>query len=127
MESEPGEGAISTAQLAEQVGVPYRFLRKIVFKLAGCGILRSRRGKGGGLSLARSPEKISLFDLLAIMEPDSVVLNKCLADEVPSCARHAYCGLHGVLGRIQVALQGQLAGVFVADMVAGERLAGAPV
>ncbi|MFU8780317.1 MAG: RrF2 family transcriptional regulator [Kiritimatiellia bacterium] len=119
-ESTDGGASISTADLAGQIGVPYRFLRKIVFKLATCGVLQSRRGKGGGLALARAPKDISLFDLLCIMEPDAVILNQCMSSDVPACSRKEYCGLHGVLGRIQDGLHGQLASVTVTDMVATE-------
>ena len=41
--------------------MPERFLREILHDLVQCGILRSIRGGGGGFTLARRPEDITLL------------------------------------------------------------------
>ena len=115
-----GAVAVSTAALADQTGVPYRFLRKIVLKLTASGIIKSRRGKGGGLSLACAPQEITLLQLLQVTEPESVILNQCLDAGRTPCVRKAYCGLYGALGQIQTALRGQLAGITLLHLATEE-------
>ena len=43
---------------------------KVVNTLARTGLLIAHRGRNGGLKLARSPESISLAEVLALTEPD---------------------------------------------------------
>jgi Rrf2 family iron-sulfur cluster assembly transcriptional regulator len=93
-------GSISTAELSEEMDIPYRFLRKIVSKLVSAELVLSRRGKGGGLSLARLPKAISLYDVVKAVDPDSIVLNRCLADN-DCCNRSGFCGVHAELARMQ--------------------------
>jgi DNA-binding IscR family transcriptional regulator len=45
----------STAELAEELGLPRNHLAKIIQKLAQMGIVETRRGGGGGAILARRP------------------------------------------------------------------------
>jgi len=115
-----GAAAVSTAELAQEADVPYRFLRKIVLKLATAGILTSRRGKGGGLLLALAPQHITLLQLMQIMEPETLFLNQCLESEHDTCTRKPYCGLHGVLQKTQQDLHAQLADITLLKMVSQE-------
>ncbi len=116
----PETAPVSTKYLADITGVPYRFLRKIVLNLSHAGILTSRKGKKGGLTLRREPQHISLLDLLLIVEPDSVFLNQCTTPEANSCQHQDNCGFHHVLGNIQQVLQVQLADISLQDMTAVE-------
>ncbi len=105
--------SISTAELSEEMSIPYRFLRKIVSKLVAAGLVLSRRGKGGGLSLAKAPEDVSLLDVIRAVDPDAVILNRCLT-EVESCDRSVFCGIHAELGRMQKGLDEGLSAVTLA-------------
>jgi len=107
--------SVSTAELSEEMAIPYRFLRKIVSKLVAAGLVMSRRGKGGGLSLAREPRNISLMEIIRAVDPDAVLLNRCLAD-VTRCNRSLYCGIHSELARMQEQLDAGLAAVTLASM-----------
>lgn len=107
--------SVSTAELSEEMAIPYRFLRKIVSKLVAAGLVTSRRGKGGGLSLAREPQRISLMEIIRAVDPDAVLLNRCLSD-VTRCDRSLFCGIHAELGRMQEQLDAGLAAVTLASM-----------
>jgi Rrf2 family protein len=58
----------SVSELGSQILVPHRFLEQILLKLKRGGILLSQRGIEGGYRLARPPEKISLLDVLRILD-----------------------------------------------------------
>ena len=74
---------LSTSTLAEHVGVPVDFLRKIMQQLRNAGIVISARGPHGGYSLARKPTGITLYDIItAIQGP--IYINSCFSN-------HGYC------------------------------------
>ncbi|MDR6707507.1 MULTISPECIES: RrF2 family transcriptional regulator [unclassified Novosphingobium] len=72
------ERVFSTGEMAEELGLPRNHLAKIVQKLAQMGIVETRRGGGGGAILARSPDQISLGDIIRRLE-DGQALVDCLA------------------------------------------------
>ena len=111
---------VSTEELADTTGVPYRFLRKIVLKLVKAGIVKSRRGKNGGLLLGRAPQDISLLELMQVVEPESVLLNQCMVPERTPCLHQHYCGLHRALTKIQGSMQRDLADISLVDMARSE-------
>ena len=72
-------------------------LMKVVNTLTRSGPLIAHRGRNGGLKLARSPESISLAEVLALTEPD-FALAECMrdADDCPLVGR---CKLPNVYGK----------------------------
>jgi Rrf2 family protein len=103
-----GEGVVPASTLAETMAIPYRFLRRILSRLVEKELLVSVRGKQGGLQLAKSPEAISLLDIIGAMNPDAVTLNMCVADPA-ACSRSSYCTVYDELCRIQAMVMGELA------------------
>jgi Rrf2 family transcriptional regulator, cysteine metabolism repressor len=66
---ESGEGVLMTrGKLAANGKMPERFLLEILHDLVKRGILRSTRGGGGGFSLARRPEEITLLDVIEAVD-----------------------------------------------------------
>jgi len=57
-----------TRDLATEAGVPAPFLAKVLERLAETGILRSKRGRGGGFVLGRPAEEITLADVVLALE-----------------------------------------------------------
>jgi Rrf2 family protein len=62
-----GKGSGVTA-LAEAAGVPAPFLSKVLGRLADRGLLRSRRGRGGGFVLGRPASDITLADVALALD-----------------------------------------------------------
>lgn len=58
-----------TSELAEVTQVPAAYLSKVVQSLAREGILHSQRGLGGGVSLARDPKKLTILDIVNVVDP----------------------------------------------------------
>ncbi|MDP6442861.1 MAG: Rrf2 family transcriptional regulator [Pirellulaceae bacterium] len=59
---------VPCSQLAAEGDMPERFLLQILRNLVTHGILRSSRGVDGGYTLARSPENISLLEIIEAIE-----------------------------------------------------------
>jgi Rrf2 family protein len=54
--------------IADQTGIPSRFLVQVLLLLKTAGLVASVRGASGGYQLARSPQSISLADILDALE-----------------------------------------------------------
>jgi Rrf2 family iron-sulfur cluster assembly transcriptional regulator len=61
-------GPISVRDIAERTGIPQPYLEQILLALKGAGLVRSKRGVGGGYVLARPPEEIRLSEVLAAVD-----------------------------------------------------------
>lgn len=60
---------VRLADVADKHGIPSRFLVQILLDLKRAGLVASTRGAAGGYGLARSPDEITLFDIIRIMDP----------------------------------------------------------
>lgn len=67
---ESGE-PLQIRRIADEQGIPSRFLVQILLQLKGASLVVSTRGAAGGYRLARSPAKISLAEVIEVIEGDS--------------------------------------------------------
>jgi Rrf2 family protein len=93
-----GEPRISAATLSAETGVPMSTVHKLVHLLVKAGLLRSVRGAGGGVKLARPSAAISVADIIEAVE-GPIALTSCIES-----------------GRHDCALEGALAGVSLASL-----------
>lgn len=83
--------------IAGRYGISRNHLMKVVHQLGQAGYLRTARGKGGGLRLARAAEDIRLGDVLRYTE-GAFALVPCFDESAPTrCAIEPACVLKGVL------------------------------
>lgn len=85
------EWPIATQYIAQGTGVPAKYLAKIMGDLVRAGVLESTRGLGGGFRMVRSPNEVSLLDVLTpfeLFQPRRCPFgNKECGDENP-CLAH---------------------------------------
>ena len=58
----------SVRDIAERTALPQPYLEQILLALKGAGLVRSKRGVGGGYVLARPPEEISLAQIVSAVD-----------------------------------------------------------
>ena len=63
-----GQGPMLIAQLAEDESIPKKFLEQILLALKNSGLVDSKKGKGGGYTLAQSPSTITIGNVIRMME-----------------------------------------------------------
>ena len=61
-------GPTSVRDIAERTGLPQPYLEQILLALKGAGLVRSKRGVGGGYTLARSPHDIRLSEIISAVD-----------------------------------------------------------
>ncbi len=88
---------------------------KVAHLLGQAGMLRTLRGRGGGLSLARAPAEITVGEVVRRMEPD-MDLVPCFADG--RCALLAACRLKHRLHAAQAAFLAVLDETTLAELAA---------
>ena len=69
----------ATSQIAEVQQIPPSFLAKIVSQLSVAGLLQTSRGARGGVSLARTPDQISLLEVVEAID-GPILLNECVGN-----------------------------------------------
>jgi Rrf2 family protein len=60
---------IRVADIAQRHNISERFLVQILLALKYAGLVESTRGAAGGYTLSRSPETITLYDILQVTDP----------------------------------------------------------
>ncbi|MFQ5581791.1 MAG: RrF2 family transcriptional regulator [Mariprofundaceae bacterium] len=78
------KGPVSGKLLAEKLQCSRRYLESDLQAMAQHGLLESRRGARGGYYLARSPQRISLLDVLQCLASDNgteTAMEGCLLQE----------------------------------------------
>lgn len=109
-----GESA-SAGELAKELRIPAAFLRRILQRLSRKGVIRSRRGVGGGCELAASPENILVGDVVVALQ-GPVSLSDCdLRSKI--CAGRDRCVLRGKLKTIERRLVSELMEISIASLV----------
>lgn len=103
-----GGGRTSAAALAAETGLPVPTVQKLVSKLSAAGLLRSTRGSGGGLQLARPAASISVADIVEAVE-GPIALTACA--DGGECSVDALCSVRPHWPMINEALRGTLAGI----------------
>jgi FeS assembly SUF system regulator len=101
---------VSAAQLAEETGLPAPTVQKLVSRLTSAGLLRSSRGVGGGLKLARPAAAITLADIVEAVE-GPIALTACSEHGRHDCTLEQACGVRPHWGVVNAALRGALAQV----------------
>ena len=105
-----GHARVSAGQLAEETGLPTATVQKLVSKLSAAGLLRSSRGAGGGLKLARPAAAISLADIVEAVE-GPIALTSCVDTGKHDCGMEACCSVRPHWPLVNDTLRGALAGV----------------
>jgi Rrf2 family protein len=65
-----GGEPVQIRRIADEHGIPSRFLVQILLQLKGASLVASTRGAAGGYRLARPPRTISLAEVIDVMEGD---------------------------------------------------------
>ncbi|CAM2767347.1 Rrf2 family transcriptional regulator [Legionella worsleiensis] len=89
---------------------------KIIHNLSKLGLIKTIRGKNGGILMAAQPEAVNLGQLIAKLEPHFDLV-PCFNKEKANCCIAPVCKLKGILHEAQAAFMDILERYTLADML----------
>jgi Rrf2 family nitric oxide-sensitive transcriptional repressor len=101
------ERAYSTAEMADEFGLSRHHLTKIMQRLAQGGIVATRRGGGGGATLACGPHEVTMGSVVRLLEGGQALV-ECFAATGRNCTIIGCCRLSACLRSAEA--------VFLADL-----------
>lgn len=109
------EGArFQPKDVCRRTGIPEPFTRKILQALVQGGFLNAHRGPGGGYSLARNAEEISLLDVIKAVEGKDTFDNCVMG--LPECGGKNPCPIHLMWAEAKTTLLKDLDAKSLADI-----------
>ena len=114
----------SVRDVAERTGLPQPYLEQILLALKGAGLVRSKRGVGGGYVLARPPEEVTLGEIVSAVEGPIVAGDFGEPHQNGACDHEGQCVLLAVWAEVGEHMRRHLDSYTLADMM--DRAAGVP-
>ena len=115
---------VSGLEICRTQQITPAFLIKVTRPLVRSRILAAARGAGGGFSLARDPERITLLEIVETVQ-GPLVFNDCLLGP-GVCPRDMNCPVHPVWRQIRTNTENILAGWSLSDLVRVARARSVP-
>ena len=112
-----GGARTSASELAEETGIALPTTQKLVSILSKAGLLRSSRGSGGGIQLARPAAAISLADIIEAVE-GPIAMTACVDGNKQDCAIESFCTVQPHWAIVNGAIRGALANVPLSQLSA---------
>ena len=117
-------GPTSVRDIAERTGLPQPYLEQILLALKGAGLVRSKRGVGGGYVLAREPSAITLGDIVSAVDGPIAVGDFGEPHQNGACDHEGQCVLLSIWAMVSHHMRRHLDELTLADialMAQGER------
>lgn len=105
---------VGVQEVSDRAQIPEPFTRKMFQALAKKGILTAISGPNGGYRLARDPHRISLLEIIEIID-GAESLNACVLG-LPVCEDRNPCALHDAWSHAKRTLLPDLRGTSIADL-----------
>lgn len=106
-----GQGPIPLRQIAKAKKLPFKYLEQVVVPLRESGLIEAKEGKGGGYFLKKSPKKISIGEIVEVLE-GPVEVGYCLG-----CPKAAICGQKDIWVEVGDKVRETIEGKTLADLI----------
>ena len=104
----PSAQPLRVEEIAAVQGVPENYLRRLLIELKRGGLVLSQKGPSGGYMLARPPARITMADVVEIIEGDYTPV-ECLEDGATSfCSRDSGCPMRDIWREVRDSVVGIL-------------------
>lgn len=86
---------VRVEEIAASENIPENYLRRLLIELKRGGLVASQKGPSGGYILAKPPGRITMADVVEIIEGDYTPV-ECLEESSSSCPRDQVCAMREV-------------------------------
>ena len=107
-------GLVHLKDVAERQEISKKYLEHLVARLEADGLLRTVRGAGGGVALARPPSEVTVLDILHTLE-GSLAPVECV-DRPEVCSRSGNCGARDLWAELGEVMAGFLRAITLEDL-----------
>lgn len=114
-------GPTTVREIADRTGLPQPYLEQILLALKGAGLVRSKRGVGGGYVLARDPSEISLAEIVRAVDGPIMLGDFGPPHTDGSCDHEGQCVLLAIWADVGELMRSQLEAYSLADVAAISR------
>ncbi len=125
MARSPETSTFSIQDIATREHIPLKFLEQILLVLKNGGLLRSKRGVGGGYQFQKAPLRISLGEIIQLIDGPFEPLRCTTLIEEPGaaceCGIQGGCGLGQVFSGLRSTVNEWLGGTTLGDVLERER------
>lgn len=114
----------SIQEIATAERIPLKFLEQILLVLKNGGILRSKRGVGGGYQIAKSAKRISIGEVLELIDGPSEPVACCAVAHKQAtceCGIMGSCALGQTLAELRDQVNAWLQKTTIADVIEREQ------
>lgn len=112
-----GAGPTTVRDIAERTGLPQPYLEQILLALKGAGLVRSKRGVGGGYVLARDPREITLAAIIRAVDGPITLGDFGEPHTDGACDHDGQCVLLSIWQNVGNEMRSILEGFTLADIV----------
>lgn len=111
-----GEGPIPLNNIAESQNISEHYLEQLIAVLRKEGLVNSVRGSQGGYMLSKSPDSITVGQVIRTLEGE-IAPSECVIDETVNCEREKNCVTKTVWLRIRDSINNVIDSITLQDMV----------
>jgi Rrf2 family cysteine metabolism transcriptional repressor len=104
-------------EISRAQNIPSRFLEQILLQLKRAGYLKSRKGHGGGYSLAKAPAEVTVAEVIRVMDGPLAPIDCVSVMAHEACPMERVCGLRWLWKEVRDAIAGILERTTFADLV----------
>ena len=116
-----GDGPVPLPTIAARQGISLSYLEQLFTRLRRLGLVESTRGPGGGYILARSPDTISVVEVITAVEEQ---MDNTRCSGAGNCHDGQQCLAHDLWADLGDHLLGFLGSISLQDLVEGEGIRG---
>ncbi len=113
-----GQGPVKAAQIAAAQAIPQRFLEVILAQLKGAALVWSRRGSAGGYILARTPDSISIGEVVYLIQGPVGPVHCLETNPKDACPLRGHCAFMSMWQDVQQAINNVFSSTTFAVLVA---------
>jgi len=112
-------GPVQMGDIARRQGLSVKYLEQLIIPLKKANYIKSVRGPKGGHMLAKAPEKITLGEIVDVLE-GGIDLCDCI-ENPDSCNKFRHCLTRPIWKRATKAMHDELNAITLADMLAKKK------
>lgn len=112
-----GDEPVALKSIAERQGISEPYLEQLIAGLRKAGLVKSIRGAQGGYMLSYPPDKITVGDVMRVLEGPLAPVDCVIENEPIECAKADHCVTRIIWEKIRDSINQVVDSITLQDMV----------